>query len=312
MFDLKHPHDSFFKHLMSNPQNVRDFIEAFLPIEIVENLDLENLRIIDTEKIDKKYKRYYLDISVSCNLKNRNVEIYLVFEHKSYPDKFTLIQILSYCIVVWESDLKKGINPKPIIPVIFYHGRKSFNLPSRFSDYYEISEEMKKYLLDFEVIIFDTRKYRDEMIASSVKNQYLKASILTMKYIFEDIEKWKEILKEALKLEKDDTVDILNYIASSKNLSDEKFYEIIKEIGGEKMPSLAERWYNQGKEKGKEEGIREGLFEAIEIALQLKFGKKGEKLISKMKRVKDTGKLRKMQELVIKANSLKEIEEFLK
>ena len=62
MLDLKHPHDSFFKHLMSNPQNVRDFIEAFLPGEIVRNLDLEDLKIIDTEKIDKKYKRYYLDI----------------------------------------------------------------------------------------------------------------------------------------------------------------------------------------------------------------------------------------------------------
>ena len=71
MLDLKHPHDSFFKHLMSNPKNVRDFIRAFLPSEIVKDLDLENLKIIDTEKIDKKYKQYYLDISVSCNLKKQ-------------------------------------------------------------------------------------------------------------------------------------------------------------------------------------------------------------------------------------------------
>ena len=195
MFNLKHPHDSFFKHIMSNPQNVRDFIRAFLPEEIVKNLDLENIKIIDTEKIDKKYKRYYLDISVSCNLKDKDIEIYLVFEHKSYPDKFTLIQILSYCIAVWENDLRKGINPRPIIPVIFYHGRRSFNLPSRFSDYYEVSDELKKYLLDFEAIIFDTRKYRDEEIINSVRNQYLKAAILTMKHIFEDIRRWKEILR---------------------------------------------------------------------------------------------------------------------
>ena len=47
MFDLKHPHDSFFKHLMSKPQNVRDFIKAFPPEEIVRNLDLENLKMID-------------------------------------------------------------------------------------------------------------------------------------------------------------------------------------------------------------------------------------------------------------------------
>ena len=85
MFALKHPHDSFFKQLMSNPQNVRDFIKAFLPEEIVRNLDLENLKIIDKEKIDKKYKRYYLDISEcrGCTV------VHPLPEHKSYLDQFT-------------------------------------------------------------------------------------------------------------------------------------------------------------------------------------------------------------------------------
>ena len=141
------------------------------------------------------------------------MEIYLVFEHKSYPDKFTLIQILSYCIAVWENDLKKGINPRPIIPVIFYHGRRAFNLPSRFSDYYQVSHELKKYLLDFGARIFNTRKYRDEEIMNRVRNQYLKAGVLTMKHIFEDIKRWKEILRETFKIDRGEAVDILNYIA---------------------------------------------------------------------------------------------------
>ena len=324
MFDLRHPHDSFFKHLMSDPQNVRDFIRAFLPEEMVSNLDLEDLKIIDTEKIDKKYKRYYLDISVSCNLKNRDAEIYLVFEHKSYPDKFTLIQILSYCVAVWESDLKKGINPRPIIPVIFYHGRRSFNLPSRFSDYYEVSEELKKYLLDFEAIIFDTRKYRDEEISNAVSNQYLKVAILIMKHIFEDITKWKEILREVFKIDKEEAEDVLHYIAMGKNLSEKKFYEIIEETGGDKMPSLAERWYKQGvqeglqkgKQQGMEEGvqkgIREGLYEAIELELKLKFGKGVKKLLNKIRQIEDIEQLKEILKLVAKADSITEIEKALK
>ena len=98
------------------------------------------------------------------------------------------------------------------------------------------------------------------------------------------------------------------------------------------MPSLAERWYKQGKEegiqegihKGKqqgiqegkqlgiEEGIREGLYEAIELGLQLKFGNDGKKLFRKVKNIEDIGKLREIKNLIKEADSIKEIEKALK
>jgi len=56
-----------------------------------------------TEKENKKHKKYFLDLSVECNIGKTDSKVYIVFEHKSYYDKLTLIQILNYCLSIWES-----------------------------------------------------------------------------------------------------------------------------------------------------------------------------------------------------------------
>jgi predicted transposase YdaD len=40
--NLKNPHDSFFKKLFDNEENVRDFLEAYLPKELSKNIDFNN------------------------------------------------------------------------------------------------------------------------------------------------------------------------------------------------------------------------------------------------------------------------------
>jgi predicted transposase/invertase (TIGR01784 family) len=61
---LKNPHDSFFKKLFDNEENVRDFLEAYLPKQLSSSIDFNSLKIADTEKENKKHKKYFLDLSV--------------------------------------------------------------------------------------------------------------------------------------------------------------------------------------------------------------------------------------------------------
>jgi len=94
--NINRPHDTFFKQLMSDPAVLRDFLKMVLPKEVLTHLDLGSLKVIDTEKTNRKYKKYYLDLSAQCKLEDQAGELYLIFEHKSYPDKLTLVQILNY------------------------------------------------------------------------------------------------------------------------------------------------------------------------------------------------------------------------
>ncbi|NPA40139.1 MAG: Rpn family recombination-promoting nuclease/putative transposase [Thermodesulfobacteria bacterium] len=56
--------------------------------------------------------------------KNQKIHIYFLFEHKSSPDKFIFVQILSYISALWEECLKRGENLIPVIPIVFYHGER--------------------------------------------------------------------------------------------------------------------------------------------------------------------------------------------
>ena len=59
-----------------------------------------------TEKDDNKYKVSHFDMSVECKLDGVNSKIYIIFEHKSYQDRMTIMQIIKYCMLIWEDELK--------------------------------------------------------------------------------------------------------------------------------------------------------------------------------------------------------------
>lgn len=54
----------------------------------------------------------------------------------------------------------------------------------------------------------------------------------------------------------------LNYIVSTKDITSKKLIKILEESeiqGGEIMPTLAQRWIEQGIEQGYEEGMEKGV-----------------------------------------------------
>jgi predicted transposase/invertase (TIGR01784 family) len=112
---LKHPHDSFFKKLFDNEENIRDFLKVYLPLDLSKSIDFSSIKISDTEKENKKHKKYYLDLSVDCKIKESQSKIYILFEHKSYQDKLTLIQTLNYCLTIWEAEIEN--KQKQLTPI---------------------------------------------------------------------------------------------------------------------------------------------------------------------------------------------------
>lgn len=52
--DMSSPraHDRFFKQIFTKPKIVRDFIETYLPVEVVSHLDLDDLEVGNTSYVD--------------------------------------------------------------------------------------------------------------------------------------------------------------------------------------------------------------------------------------------------------------------
>jgi len=259
--NIDKPHDSLFKKVFRDIENTRDFLKSYLPKDLSNKIEFDSMSISGTEKDDTKYKVSHLDMSVECKIEGVDSKIYIIFEHKSYQDSMTIMQIMKYCMLIWEDELKANKKSlTPIIPFIFYHGKKESKLHNNFIDYFDISDELKKYLLNFEMIIFDTTKESNEDIKKSINNMFLVSSILMMKNIFNDIEDITPILKDIVELDDNRKIILFEYFVTKKEMTKKKFDDIILEIKGDEMPSLAKIW--------KKEGISEGIINTAIVMIR--------------------------------------------
>ena len=244
-------HDSFFKQLMSDPQNVRDFIRGFLPEAISANIDLASIGYKDREQTTKRKRKFHLDLALTCRLKDQAAEIYLVFEHKSAPEKITLVQILTYCAAVWEHNiLTEKRAPVPIIPIVFYHGKSPFKLPQQFRDYFTVPEDLKDYMVDFRYALFNTNTLDEHQISQkSYENLYLAASLLAMQGIFRTLPELAPALQSLLKLGEGRRILIIEYILDNKDEDPDTFIEMLNQLGGDDMPSIAQKLRQEGRQE---------------------------------------------------------------
>jgi len=325
--EIQSPHDKFFRSVMSDIKVARSFLKEYLPKEIKNLIDFNTLYIEKDSFVEKKLKDNRSDLLYSAQIKGRQGYLYLLFEHKSQPEKYIGLQLLKYMIEIWKLIIKQrktidGYLPV-IIPIVIYHGKGKWNIDVKLKGLYRVENDvLDRYIPNFEYILNDLSGLRDEEIKGEV---ILRISLLAMKYIYrEEMRKklpkifglLKELSNKRSGLEYLET--LLRYIVSGTDkVSINDLEETLKDIpeGGKAMPTIAEQWLQQGIEKGLQKGIkkgiREGLLEGIELGLKLKFGTEGLKIYPEVAKVDDIHKLRAIKSAIETAASVKGIEDLL-
>ncbi len=291
MGKLSRIHDSFFKKTFSNKDNIRDFLKISLDNELYKELNLNSIDIDSSNYIDDSLKEHLSDIVIKTKLNSKDdktsidSDIYILFEHKSYKDKKVLFQLLKYMYLMWESDTKSNKPLRVILPLIFYNGKNKWDIKRNFSEQFQVKDAIKKYLLDYEYIFYNTRDF-DFNAQKNIKikdNVFLLSSLMLMKSAFNsDIDSiinifsfWKE---KGLINDRENLKFFFTYIVATKEVKKEKLLKILEEnkLGGEEMPTLAREWIEEGKQiglmegmqKGMQKGIREGKQEGIQTGMQ--------------------------------------------
>lgn len=81
MSDINNPHDSFFKELLSQPQNARDFLRYYLPPEISAEFDLRHLALVRDAFVDESLKEHLADLLYRVKLKRGDEAfVFVLFE----------------------------------------------------------------------------------------------------------------------------------------------------------------------------------------------------------------------------------------
>ncbi|MEM7535024.1 MAG: Rpn family recombination-promoting nuclease/putative transposase [Chloroflexota bacterium] len=108
----QNPHDHYFRHLFSRLDHVHEFLQGFLLPEIIALVVLKELTYAKDTYIDKNLANYENDLIFEVRLRevfgaegDKNapdtVEIYFLFEHKSYREESVLEQLLRYMALRW-------------------------------------------------------------------------------------------------------------------------------------------------------------------------------------------------------------------
>ena len=274
--EINNPHDKFLKETLSKKENAIGFIENYLPKDIVELIDLNKINIEKDSYITENLQEYFTDLLYKVMIKGEESYIYVLFEHKSYPDKLIGLQLLEYLIQYWKSKIKQKNKLPLVIPLVIYHGKVNWNIGVRFSDIIEkIDDKFKKYIPDFEYLLYDLSKYQDKDILGT---EELKVMMQLMKYIYSEnlTEKLKEIFKmfsyiEGKNLDYISTVTI--YIMNTTEIEIKELAKIVTETISEKGGEIAMTTAQKLRKEGIEEGIEKEKIITAErlLAKQMSF-----------------------------------------
>lgn len=277
---IEQAHDKLFKETFGNIEIAKDFMNRYLPTTIRDIVDLDTLEPQKDSFINKELKEVFSDLLFRVDVNGKEGYIYFLFEHKSYKDKLVIFQLLRYMIEIWESKIKKENNNELpiIIPLLIYHDKGQWNIKTKLNEmilgYDELPGNIKKYIPDYEYLVYDLTKYKDEDIKLQSITKIIIKIMRDARYA--DKDKIIDILIEGFKLldeviEKDTIINYiescLRYILSVRNdIDKDEMVQIADPIsveGGELVMTIAE----QLRQEGIREGIREGIIKTAKNAI---------------------------------------------
>jgi predicted transposase/invertase (TIGR01784 family) len=279
-------HDRFFRKSFGQVEIARNYLEEYLPAEVSALLDLDTLSLEEDTFIDEEMQQHQADLLYQVRLHDGQIAyVYFLFEHKSYPDRLVALQLLRYLVRFWEQQVSAGQLPlPPVMPLVVYHGERSWPYPTTFEALVEIPAALRPYLPHFNYFLSDFSHLSDETIRGEIS---LRVSLAVLRSIFDpDLQQELDGLIDLIfQLSKQQTGleyirTILYYLSEATDrVSRADLQKALLRQGtqGENvMATIAQEFIQQGIEQGIEQGIKQGVEQGVEKSirrvLQRRFG----------------------------------------
>ncbi len=166
---IQNPHDRFFRESFGRIEITQNYLEEYLPQEVLDVLELTDLQLQDGSFIDEEMQEHQTDLLYRTSLKNGEpAYLYFLFEHKSYPETMIALQLLRYMVRFWERQLKEGEALTAVIPIVIYHGKRIWNISTEFLALMDVPEVIRPFLPNFHYHLSDFSHLSDETIRGKI------------------------------------------------------------------------------------------------------------------------------------------------
>jgi len=280
-------HNGFFTNTFQMKRLAKGFLRVVLPGELKEHLDLDGLSIEQRHKTDDVFRDRIADVVYRVPIKEteHHVDFFVICEHKSYNDLWTIFQLWTYVYLVIQQEYQKvadagggyvpaGYRLPPVIAIILHHGESRFTGKTELSELFLQLPGIEKYLPKLQAVLFDLSAISDEDVPFDPEVPEMKLVLMALKVVFrKDVTaKITEILEELKPISNDPVIQdivrtVWHYLVYSATYTERDYgilHEIINSIVEvETMPTTFEKWSANAVEKAEVRAKAEMVLKAL-------------------------------------------------
>jgi len=275
--------DAFFRESFGRREIAQDFLRHHLPAPLLAVIDLETLEIAKDSYVAQDLRGSFADLVYRVGNGTSQLSIYLLFEHKSRPEHWILLQLLRYITAAGDEYRKQHPETRhlpPVYPLVIYHGRRRWRVPKTFHALVSpLPPVLTPFVPQFTYTLHDLSPRTNAEIKGALLTRLVQ---LAMRWIFSEqpIERLRELFALIEQIEDQTTAlemleSLLRYYVQGTQRVDEQDARLLLQqtrTGDPIMQTFIDRYIEQGRQQGIEQGIEQGEANVLLRLITKKFG----------------------------------------
>lgn len=182
--------DNIYKKVFGAPEIFAEFLNDFIPIDILKGLKPQDIRDITPRHLPLFLDNKDSDTVKEINLGNDADPLYVIgiVEHESHINYMSSYKMLLYTVLVWDTYIKnndklckeeikqhgstkrklstdKDFKLPPVLPIVFYDGASEWTSSMNLIERIHMGDIFEKYIPKFEYELVDLNEYsREDLI----------------------------------------------------------------------------------------------------------------------------------------------------
>jgi recombination-promoting nuclease RpnA len=291
---VDNPHDKLVRRLLSNITTAREILEAYLPAEVKELIDLDYLERQPDSFVDAQHRFLEVDILFKTRSKitGEDCHIWVLIEQQRQPDVWLPLRLFCYLGIIWDHVRKasktraKSAKLPFIYPLVISNASRSYKHSLTLRDLIEpeAAKPLFDKLFNTPSQLIDLAAIPDEKLRAQLQGQVqAQALLLSLKHVFDkNLEEYMDtvllILYQTLdQLEyRDEVADLLYYLYTEGNLSDSsRFWSYLhrkfsKEVE-EKVMTLGQQAVQQAVQQTEHQVLQATALRMLDEKCDIKF-----------------------------------------
>ena len=250
--------DSGAKLLFGDNGFCAEFIRDYIDIPYAKDVKAEDIVDVSEQFVPLFAEEREADVVKRINVRE-GVPFFLIslLEHKTKVDYNVHMQIFRYMVFIWDAyekemeKQKKGISKRagfkypPIIPIVYYEGKKNWTVPPNFKSRIWNGHKFGKYVPDFEYYLLPLKSYSNEELINHGDGISLAMMInkLQSKEDIEDFcnlppDKVEKILNTMPEYQKEIVAKVYTAVLMKMNVPMDIVQELVGRVKKKKMAEL--------------------------------------------------------------------------